>query len=487
MVTLLVGPCALLGWSARWLWTHLRGPQAVVHFKEKKKRWSDHKHGHHKTHIIDTYGIIFVDFRPNSSLDGVPEGFVVLLTHKLFVALFVGAMGGSTKEEQRAQTMCVMLLFFVLAAWIAVSRPFIVGRINIAEAAVAVIQGICVFMNLWNLAEDNTVLGGHIEEDDVETTMFYLVLATLGFQLVRLLTVTLPRWKNLPGKLWRACGVVKDVQKVRKKRRRRGKKRHVKAQRKRRNSVTSVGQNNGDAAVKWKRAFTKIQAMRAFEKAANRSHAAPMLEQPPPAGEETPPQSHREHHHHRRRHHHKKKHKSKFRLEGGSRDKHKKHRGGGKRRKKRGKKPHLGRRATALAPVPEQGPGALARVASLRSLTGRGGGSSSRASLRKSNNSRKKKKRRPTETVAVLPKAGAVRKLPRASSALALVAGKGKSRTAARRGAAARQRGLGMRTRSMAAMVPSTARVGALPAAGQAQQGGGSRAASRRDGFGGDN
>ena len=92
---------------------------------------------------------MFVDFRPHKNLDGVPEGFVVLLLHKLLVAVFIGAFKGPTLPEQRAQTLCLVIIFVAVAIWIAVSQPFLVGRVNIAEAAVALIQAAAVFMNLW--------------------------------------------------------------------------------------------------------------------------------------------------------------------------------------------------------------------------------------------------------------------------------------------------------------------------------------------------
>ena len=85
-------------------------------------------------------GILFQDFRPNTALDGMPEGMVVLLGHKLVVSVFVGALGGPTVEEQRAQTLCLVVIFLTLAIYIAVAKPFVLKRANICEAFVAFIQ-----------------------------------------------------------------------------------------------------------------------------------------------------------------------------------------------------------------------------------------------------------------------------------------------------------------------------------------------------------
>ena len=525
LFTFIAGPCVLFAWSARWLWANTRGPIATVHFKVKKNKWSDHRHNKTKTHVIDKWGILFQDFRPAYTyFDGMPEGFLVLLAHKLTVSFVIGVMGGPTREEARAQTICLVLVFLALAAYLSCGQPFIDGRVNFAETCVAVIQASCVFMNLWNLAEDNTLLGGHISKGAVEDAVFYLMLAALGFQLVRLMYVTLPRWQGLPKKLYRACRAVKSAKKERKKRKRKRKKRRVKARKRRERSASvaslvvppeiagmpredSVQSTASQAALAWKRAFNKIRAVQRM-KAAVRPvteaseqglHQTPLRTSGPRAGgggsgaaevldwaasstlrhtssvssvtsqvRRTYQAAHRRRtamnegtlalaamrasqlHQPistkgKRRKHHRRKGKGK---KGKGKGKSKRSKGKGRRSRRRtGTKANGPDRATHVAratlssvpetPVLQQQPSS---VSSLKSGTGK--------------KSSRKKKRRPSETIAVLPDVGTVRKLPRASSTRSMGAALRRSLPARRtlglaEERAAARRGLGGHTRSL--------------------------------------
>ena len=139
------------------------------------------------TGFVDRYGGLFEDFTASKV-----NGLVVYLAHRALVGIVIGANAGTDLAAARRQVLGLMALFLAFAVYLIKVKPFLVPIANWLEASVAIMQMMCVMLNLWLLAEDHTVLGIEMSPAGAAGGMQWLMIAAMTLLLLRFVAVMMP-------------------------------------------------------------------------------------------------------------------------------------------------------------------------------------------------------------------------------------------------------------------------------------------------------
>ena len=137
---------------------------------------------------------LFLSVQDFKNKPGAIYAIVVILGHRLCVGMIVGTTIAPDRDASYRQVWALMLVFAALLTYLTVVRPFIVPAANFFEGLVCLMQGVAVSLNLWLLADDKTVLGLTMSEQEVANHIHRLMLCSLVFMVLRFVAVMIPSW-----------------------------------------------------------------------------------------------------------------------------------------------------------------------------------------------------------------------------------------------------------------------------------------------------
>lgn len=209
VILFLVWPVGFTLWVSRTLQTKLiHEKRATLVRKDKRTggflRWIDNtaptlhaakrKGSTGYTGFVDAYGPLFEDMTPETA----GHTWTVFLVQRMLVGVAAGTLIMPSAAAGQRHIVVLALLFFALAMFLAVQRPFLVKIANLFEV---------LLLNLWFTSE--TVLGITMTKAQANGHMNTLLLVAFVFMAFRLVAVYLPtcgwfrnsstrRWSSSP-------------------------------------------------------------------------------------------------------------------------------------------------------------------------------------------------------------------------------------------------------------------------------------------------
>ena len=106
-----------------------------------------------------------------------------LLLHRLLIGVFLGALQSTPEPDdvdtRYLQTSCLVVVTIALLGYVVCVRPYHVPCANFWEALVIASQVACLSRNFWFLADDKTVGGVQIKDQEAANAVYYISPSTI--------------------------------------------------------------------------------------------------------------------------------------------------------------------------------------------------------------------------------------------------------------------------------------------------------------------